>query len=605
MKHGVRDTFRLAVAYWRRVVSHAPALFAASIVISILGSTLEGVGLFMLVPILGLLGIGGGSDEPAAAGEGFVQALGWIGLSAKLESVLLLFLGLMLARGVLGWFQAEVTARLSTGFMVALRTEAYDAVTHANWLHLASRRASEFTHAMTSQTDEVSQGASLFMRMLTSAFSVMAGLAVALVIAPGLTLAALVCAVLIVLPMSYFDLRAYRIGTTGWAAMQAIYEQLSRHFIGLKAARVLSAEDRYRTEFETLARHHGQQGIALSRNSATSSLIHSMAAAVMLCVLIYIAVKAGASSAEPVLLAVIFARLLPRIQGMQYDVQHLLSVLPQFAGLNRLVAETRAAAEPGVPDATVRFQLTQSLEMRNIQFRYGDGPLILDDVSLQIKAQGSTGIIGMSGAGKTTLADILAGLIPPTAGQILIDGKEILPAAKPQWRRRVAYVTQEEFLFNDTVRANLAVGALQATEPEMWQALGAAHAAALVSALPKGLDTVIGERGTLLSRGQRQRLCLARALLSDPALLILDEATSALNPVDEDDILGALKEMARSRAVLVIAHRISTVAWTDRIIVMGQSRILEIGSVEELQQKPGSLVRAMTSLEQAAGTKTA
>jgi ABC-type multidrug transport system fused ATPase/permease subunit len=135
----------------------------------------------------------------------------------------------------------------------------------------------------------------------------------------------------------------------------------------------------------------------------------------------------------------------------------------------------------------------------------------------------------------------------------------------------------------------------------MWTALTEAHAAAIVKALPKGLDTLIGERGTLISRGQRQRLCLARALLSKPDLLILDEATSALNPVDEEEILGALRDMAKDRAVLVIAHRISTVAWTDRIIVMGQGRILEEGTASALQSNAQSLVRAMSSLEQIAG----
>jgi ATP-binding cassette subfamily C protein len=440
------------------------------------------------------------------------------------------------------------------------------------------------------------------MRLLMSGFSVIAGLVVALVVSPGLTLAALACAVLIVLPMSIFDLRAYRIGTRSWAAMQAIYEQLSRHFIGLKAARVLSAEDRYRAEFDKLARQHGRQGIALSRNSAASSFIHSMAAATMLCVLIYIAVTAGASNAEPVLLAVIFSRLLPRVQGVQYDVQSLLSVLPQFDGLNRLVAETRAAAEAEPAPASPPLRLAKELSVHDLQFRYReDGPLILDHVSLTLAAKGSTGLIGMSGGGKTTLADILAGLIPPTGGRILIDGAELPPSRRPQWRQRVSYVTQEEFLFNDSVRANLLVARPSTTEDEMWTALTEAHAAAIVKALPKGLDTLIGERGTLISRGQRQRLCLARALLSKPDLLILDEATSALNPVDEEEILGALRDMAKDRAVLVIAHRISTVAWTDRIIVMGQGRILEEGTASALQSNAQSLVRAMSSLEQIAG----
>jgi len=234
------------------------------------------------------------------------------------------------------------------------------------------------------------------------------------------------------------------------------------------------------------------------------------------CAFIYIAIKGGAASMEPLLLAVIFARLLPRFQMAQSDFRDLLAILPQHDALRTLTNEAAAAAETLETQHT-RIHMTRELRLENLQFRYtAEGPWVLADVSLRIKRPSSLGIIGMSGAGKTTLVDILAGLIPPTAGSIHIDGKCLKLSDLAAWRGRVAYVTQEEFLFNDTIRANLTIARPETTEREIWDALMQSHAAELVGQLPEKLETPIGDRGSRLSKGQRQRLCLARALIGKP-----------------------------------------------------------------------------------------
>ncbi len=379
--------------------------------------------------------------------------------------------------------------------------------------------------------------------------------------------------------------------------MQAIYEQLSRHLAGLKAARVLSAEDRYREEFARLSDDYSGIGTTLSRNSATAGLLHSIAAAAVLSILIFIAVKSGSASIEPILLVVIFSRLLPRFQTAQYNTREILAILPQFENLQQELRESSESSEaPQRAGAEPHF--AQELELRQVSFRYAAGqPLVLDGIDLALPARGATGIVGASGSGKTTLMDIMAGLLLPSSGALLADGTAIDAAMLAGWRRRIAYVTQEEFLFDDSVRANLAIANPGTSDAQIWAALEAARADKLVRDLPMGLDTLIGDRGARLSRGQRQRLCLARALLGKPDLLILDEATSALNPVDEREILIALRDAARDRAVVVVAHRISTVAWTDRIIVMAHGRILEDGAFRELLHDPSSLVHAMHALE--------
>ena len=593
----LRQRLRQLRSYGRKVVLHAPWLFAACVAVGLIASIFEGIGLFLLVPILEQLGLGGGGTASQAVGSKLNEAISLLGLKPSLESLLAIFLFLMLLRSCVNLLLNEATARLSSSFLSDLRVSIYRTLTDASWLYLARLRSSTFTHALTRQAEQVANGADVILRLMANVLSILAGAAVALVLSPGLTLAAAASAILIALPMTYFDFRAYRIGRKSWRLMQGIYEQLSRHFMGLKAARAMSLEAQYRHEFDTLSHDYARNSLILARNAAATSFIHGMTAALMLCTLIYLAVKTGASTVEPVLLAVVFARLLPRFQNLQYDVQELMSLLPQDEALDELMAGARASRElPGGPVQALH--LAREIVLRDISFRFDEsGANVIGGLSLTVPARGSLGLLGMSGAGKTTLADILSGLLFPASGSFIVDGRQLMPADLASWRQSVAYVTQEEFLFHDTVRANLIIGQRDVTETELSTAIKAANFEDVLRNLPQGLDTIVGDRGAQLSRGQRQRLCLARALLRRPSLLILDEATSALNPVDEADVITALKGLSQHLAVVVIAHRLSSVAWTDRIAVLAQGRVVESGPLASLLETPDGIVRAMAAIE--------
>ncbi len=270
----------------------------------------------------------------------------------------------------------------------------------------------------------------------------------------------------------------------------------------------------------------------------------------------------------------------------------LFSLYPQvksIAGINNTVQQALAAAvrvfevldEPPLitdsPQAKPVTTLKQGIEFQEVAFGYSPDKLVLEDINLKVHAGEIVAIVGRSGAGKTTLVDLIPRFADVTAGRILFDHKDIRTLTKASLRQMIGLVTQETVLFNDTIRNNIAYGKPEATDEEITQAAKTANAHEFIIQTRNSYDTLIGERGVKLSGGQRQRLAIARAVLKNPPLLILDEATSALDTESERLIQDALEKLMTHRTTFVIAHRLSTVQHAHQIVVIDNGRIVERG----------------------------
>ncbi|EAF1496181.1 ABC transporter ATP-binding protein [Listeria monocytogenes] len=254
-----------------------------------------------------------------------------------------------------------------------------------------------------------------------------------------------------------------------------------------------------------------------------------------------------------------------------------------FAGFKRFleVMDTEPAIQDE-KDAKPVKSFRGDIAYNHVSFEYSDGKNVLNHINLSIKAGETVAFVGPSGAGKTTICNLLPRFYDVSAGEITIDGENIKRFTLPSLRAQIGVVQQDVFLFSGTVRENIAYGKLDASDEEIEHVVKLAHLSKVVEEMPDGLDTIIGERGVKLSGGQKQRLAIARMFLKNPPILILDEATSALDTETEQVIQASLEELAEGRTTLIIAHRLATIKHADRIIVVNETGIAETGTHDEL-----------------------
>ena len=349
--------------------------------------------------------------------------------------------------------------------------------------------------------------------------------------------------------------------------------------------KIFGGEDYETRQFEKINHHNRRQFLKLFATNALSSPVIQFIVAIAFAVIVYLATNLDLQVGE-------FGAYLT---AMLLLMQHAKRLSTVNAALQRGIAAAQSVFE--FLDRQTEYDTgTETLDRakgalryKHVTFRYHSASeAVLNDINLEIKPGETVAFVGRSGAGKTTLVSLLPRFYELSDGSIELDGHDIRALNLQSLRAQLALVSQHVTLFNDTIGHNIAYGALDtATEESIIQAAKAAHAYEFIQKLPDGFDTVVGENGVLLSGGQRQRLAIARAILKDAPVLILDEATSALDTESERYIQSALEKLMHNRTTLVIAHRLSTIERADKIVVMSQGQIVEVGNHAELLAQDG------------------
>jgi ABC-type multidrug transport system fused ATPase/permease subunit len=435
------------------------------------------------------------------------------------------------------------------------------------------------------------------MRILASAVSLLCIFGLLVVISPVVTgLAALGIGGAYATIFVFVRRRLAHHGRDLVASNSARHRMALEAFGGIKDVKLLGLEARYAERYDAPARLFAESSAASQViGDLPRFLLEAVAfSGLVLIILAYLVLQEGRLDDILPLLGVFgFAvlKMFPAIQQIYHGLTQMRFSAPMLAKLHAdLTGEDLPPAAVGPPGPVpVPLAVTDRLEMRDVHFAFpGSGQSTLRGLSLSVPAHSTVGIVGGTGAGKTTTVDLLLGLLTPDKGSIMVDGVALTSESRPSWQRSLGYVPQQIFLSDDSVAANIAFG----LPPEARDKDSIERAARLAELhdfvtreLPQGYDTIVGERGVRLSGGQRQRIGIARALYHDPDVLILDEATSALDTLTERAVIEAVRNIGHAKTIIMIAHRLSTVRDCDTIFLLEEGRLAAEGDFEGLIAK--------------------
>lgn len=397
-------------------------------------------------------------------------------------------------------------------------------------------------------------------------------LLLAFMLSPTLTGMAILCSVGLITLLLPLNQKIYQSGQTELTANRQMFNDVIEQLANLKVIKSFAAESQYLNKMGHTSDLLENQQLKMTSYNALVHAVNLSGGAVIFSLLLYVAIQhLGLPLTNLLVMLFIFSRLMPKISLIQKTFQRLIHLVPDYMDLQHAVEKLNKHSE-NITDTDInRPEFHNDIKLESVSYQYPDqASPAFSGLSTIIKKNQTCAIIGPSGTGKSTLADIISGLIEPSSGHMLIDGRPLELKSRIRWRKKVAYVTQDVFLFHDSIKANLAwVLDRSVADTEIWQALEMAAIDEYIQQLPKGLETLIGDRGIKLSGGERQRLALARALICKPEILILDEATSALDRQNELNIRDSLVRLQGQLTIIIIAHNKTTIEHVEKHIHLG------------------------------------
>lgn len=466
-----------------------------------------------------------------------------------------------------------------------IRCKNYNVALRLPTTFFAEKGTSDTMSRFIQDTGEISRGMiTLFGKTLVEPGKAIAALVLALCLSWKLTLIAMTVGPITILVIGQLGKtmkKASRRALEGWSSMLAVLEET---LTGIRVVKAYTMEGTERKRFFRMNRQLLKQQFRIARvDSATAPLVEALGISAALVAVALAGYKTFHGQMDPER----FITWMGALIALFDPVRKLAKVATRFqradAAAKRVFELTDQPQEKRIPGAPMLPAHSQSIEFSNISFRYPNAAEeSLKEINLKIDFGETVAIVGPNGSGKTTLVSLLPRLMDPTSGQILIDGRDIMTHSLRALRRQIAVVTQESVLFNATIGENIAYGLRRPKQEDVLAAAKQAFVDDFVRDLPDGYNTMVGEHGATLSGGQRQRITIARAILRDPRILIFDEALSQIDPDSEQKIHQAMEGFIQQRTTLMIAHRFSTVISADKIVVVNEGRLEDVGTHKQL-----------------------
>jgi len=516
-------------------------------------------------------------------------------------------LGLAIFRSVSGYLYGAFLGYVNAKVTVSIRNEIYENYIRAALSFYDHNPSGELLSKLQNDAFRMQNAVSIVMAFFKQALTFLGLTAVVFYRDWKLALIAMMLAPLVGIPVSVLGRLIRKLSTKSMESMAELNTRLHETLSGIRVVRAFGLEERRSKKFEDEnERFFGFALKSTAYNLMTSPVIELITTFGVAAVLYYGGLQVIRGEITPGSLFSFITAI-----GLIYDpVRNLSKVNNQLqvalASADRVFDTLDSIPiTPEAPDAKPLPPFSDGIEYRDVWFHYadpdgGEARYVLRGVDLVVKKGEMVAIVGSSGAGKTTLVNLLPRFYDVTSGQVLIDGRDIRSVQLESLRDQIAVVCQETYLFDDTIKANIAYAVKRkVSDEEVWRAAVVANAHDFIMSFPDGYETLVGERGARLSGGEKQRLAIARALLKDAPILILDEATSSLDTEAEKLVQGALNKLMEGRTTLVIAHRLSTIRRVDKIVVLEEGKIVESGKHDELI-KAGGIYKNFYDLQFAA-----